>query len=113
MWTVVLAASLAVAAAGCQTHKSRQPQPPPVPVWPHISVLGDFNNPGYCPWTNGMKLPDAIQMAGGFSPGADRILYLKHPEGAPQKFYLTIDYECTNDVLLESNDVITNPVQAW
>ena len=93
--------------AGCTTPRAR-PTTAIEPFWPHIFVSGDFNNPGYCPWTNGMMLPDAITLAGGFFPGAERTLYVRHPDGSSAKYKLTIDYQCTNHVELQRNDQVIN-----
>jgi hypothetical protein len=101
-----LTAVLAVL-AGCAAPRVHRPVTTE-PFWPHIFVSGDFNNPGYCPWTNGMTLSDAIDLAGGFFPGAERTLYVRHPDGTSAKYKLTIEYRCTNNVVLQRNDDVIN-----
>jgi len=93
--------------AGCSTPRAHSTTAAE-PFWPHIFVSGDFNNPGYCPWTNGLTLSDAITLAGGFFPGAERTLYVRHADGASEKYKLTIEYQCTNHVELQRNDQVIN-----
>jgi hypothetical protein len=104
---ISLAAAMAIV-SGCTTPRAHHPVGVTEPFWPHIFVSGDFNNPGYCPWTNGLTLPDAIDLAGGFFPGAARSLYVRHPDGTTQKYKLTIEYRCTNNVVLQRNDEVIN-----
>ena len=50
-----------------------------------VSVIGAVAKPGVVPWTEGIKLVDAISQAGGFSPLADKGRVILTRQVAPKK----------------------------
>jgi len=74
-----------------------------------VYVNGDFRNPGIYAWTNGMKLKDAIEAAGGFTEFSSHRIKLIHSDGISQRFRLRGDWMGTNNPALRPGDKIHNP----
>jgi protein involved in polysaccharide export with SLBB domain len=85
-------------AAGCSTARYH---PPPNP---YLSVSGSFNQPGIYLWTNGLTLFDAIRLGGGFSSTSVYAVYVYHRDGTRERYHLTPDFQCTNNVPLRARD---------
>ena len=85
-------------------------------VWIRIScsethfvyVDGEFRNPGRYLWTNGMRLNDAIEAAGGFNEFAIPRVKLIHLDGTSVRFRLRGDWMRTNNPALRPDDKIHN-----
>jgi protein involved in polysaccharide export with SLBB domain len=95
-----------IVAAGCssQSHPAVTVAPEPV-----IYVHGEFYNHGEFAWTNGMKLQDAIDAAGGLTDFATRHLRLTHPDGSIELFTLTQQHTLTKNPFPHPGDKINSP----
>jgi polysaccharide export outer membrane protein len=76
---------------------------------PHIYVFGDFKQAGQFPWTNGVTVIDAIQLAGGFTDFAGQNLYVLHLDGTRQIYRRTSEGQFTNDIILRPDDKVVSP----
>ena len=95
-----------IMAAGC----SSQSRPAVVKDAPQsIYVDGEINHHGEFAWTNGMRLQDAIEAAGGFTDFSDRRVRLRHWDGSVEVYRLGHGYNLTNNPLLRPGDKIYNP----
>lgn len=74
-----------------------------------VYVDGAFRNSGRYSWTNGMRLNDAIEAAGGFTKFANRRIKVIHSDGTSQRFRLRGDWVRTNNPALRPGDKIHNP----
>jgi len=76
-----------------------------------IFVMGEVQNPGAyaLPANARMLVPDAVRTAGGFTPAAaqNRVRLLRYVEGA------SVTFTVTEDVILEPNDVVFIPPNAF
>jgi polysaccharide export outer membrane protein len=76
-----------------------------------IFVMGEVQNPGSypIPADSSMTVPEAIRTAGGFTPAAaqDRARLLRYVDGA------NVTFTNTKDVVLEPNDIIIVPQNAF
>jgi len=74
-----------------------------------VYVDGEFRNPGRYQWTNGMRLKDAIDAAGGFTEFARHRIKLIHSDGtSARSFRLVGDWVRTNNPALHDGDRIHN-----
>lgn len=86
-----------------------------------VSIIGAVNKPGTVPWTEGMKLVDAISQAGWFTPLADpdRVILTRLVRGAAKKTvtaYISVDAitdGAQQDVPLQSGDTIKVEQRPW
>jgi protein involved in polysaccharide export with SLBB domain len=76
-----------------------------------VYVSGEFRNPGLYSWTNGMRLKDAIEAAGGFTEFANRRVRLIHLDGTVERYRLRGDWVLTNNPALKPGDKVQNPRQ--
>lgn len=74
-----------------------------------VYVDGGFRNPGRYSWTNGMRLNDAIEAAGGFTEFSNHRTKLIHSDGTSERFRLRGDWVRTNNPALKDGDRIHNP----
>jgi protein involved in polysaccharide export with SLBB domain len=74
-----------------------------------VYVDGAFRNPGRYAWTNGMRLKDAIEAAGGFTEFSNHRIKLIHWDGISQRFRLRGDWFLTNNPVLKPGDSVLNP----
>jgi protein involved in polysaccharide export with SLBB domain len=74
-----------------------------------VYVDGEVRNPGRYPWTNGMRLKDAIEVAGGFTEFANHRIKMIHEDGAIETYKLWGDWVATNNPVLKPGDRIHNP----
>lgn len=107
-----LSALLLLAIGGCASDTPRlqtvSPRDQPAP--PCVFVDGEFKRSGRLPWTNGLTVIDAIQLAGGFTDFvSSRRLEVRHWDGSREQYRLTLDYQFTNSVLLRAGDHMINP----
>lgn len=87
--------------------------------WGHITVMGKVRNPGRIPLpdANGINLTEAIQGAGGFSPGAKPTgIKVSRMDVNGKKMQVTVDYEAIGyggnadaDINLLAGDIIYVP----
>jgi protein involved in polysaccharide export with SLBB domain len=73
-----------------------------------VYVSGEFRNPGRYSWTNGMRLKDAIDAAGGFNEFANRRVKVIHSDETSERFRLRGDWSRTNNPALKPDDSIHN-----
>jgi polysaccharide export outer membrane protein len=84
-----------------------------------ISVIGAVGKPGVVPWTEGIKLVDAISQAGGFSPMADKDRVILTRQVAPKKSAtFQVDVEAITrgeqpDIPLQAGDSINVEQRAF
>jgi protein involved in polysaccharide export with SLBB domain len=76
-----------------------------------VYVDGEFRKPGIYSWTNGMRLKDAIDAAGGFTEFSNHKIKVIHNDGTSERFRLRGDWERTNNPVLNPGDKIHNPRQ--
>lgn len=74
-----------------------------------VYLEGEFRNPGRYPWTNGMTLKDAIEVAGGFTEFANHRIKIIRADGITQTYRLLGDWAATNNPVLKQGDRIYNP----
>jgi len=74
-----------------------------------VCVDGGFRNPGRYSWTNGMRLNDAIEAAGGFTELSNHRIKVIHPDGATESLRLRVDWVRTNNPALNPGDRVHNP----
>jgi protein involved in polysaccharide export with SLBB domain len=76
-----------------------------------VYVSGEFRNSGRYAWTNGMRLKDAIDAAGGFTEFANHRIKIIHQDGTTQRYRLRGDWALglTNNPVLKPLDAIINP----
>ena len=74
-----------------------------------VYVGGGFRKPGRYSWTNGMRLNDAIEAAGGFSEFASRRIKLRHLDGTVETYRLRGNWTVTNNPALKPGDRVQNP----
>jgi protein involved in polysaccharide export with SLBB domain len=75
-----------------------------------IYVDGEFkNNRAIYPWTNGMRLQDAMDAAGGLTDFATRNLRVRHADGSVEKYRLSPHYKPTKNPVLQPGDQIISP----
>lgn len=74
-----------------------------------VYVDGGFRKPGRYPWTNGMRLKDAIEAAGGFTEIANHTIQIIREDGTIGKYRLWGDWARTNNPVLKAGDRIHNP----
>jgi protein involved in polysaccharide export with SLBB domain len=77
----------------------------------YVYVDGCVRNPGRYPWTNGMRLKDAIEAAGGFTEYATHLTRLIHLDGTVEKYRLRGKWPVTNNPALKPGDRVhsSNP----
>jgi len=73
-----------------------------------VYVDGAFRNPGRYSWTNGMRLNDAIEAAGGFTKFANHRIKVTHYDRTSERFRLRGDWVRTNNPALRPDDKIHN-----
>jgi len=75
---------------------------------PHVVVVGEVHAPGACPWTNGMRLTDAIACAGGLGNFARRYpVRVSHADGKAEIFnYSRALTNRSDNPVLRPGDVI-------
>jgi polysaccharide export outer membrane protein len=77
-----------------------------------INVVGQVNKPGSLPWSEGLKLVEAIAQSGGFTPLADsNHVFLTRIIGPNKTVTATISVEAITegkqgDILLQAGDTI-------
>jgi protein involved in polysaccharide export with SLBB domain len=76
-----------------------------------VYVDGEFRNPGRYPWTNGMTVEDAIEVAGGFTEFANHTIKIIRVDGRTEQYRLRGDWASTNNPVLQAGDRIHNPRQ--
>ena len=76
-----------------------------------IHVGGEFKRPGAYPWTNGMRLKDAFDVAGGFTVFASKLVALTRP-GEPRQHYFkwSTQRPLTNNPALKPGDSVYAPI---
>jgi protein involved in polysaccharide export with SLBB domain len=76
-----------------------------------VYVDGGFRNPGRYPWTNGMRLKDAIEAAGGFTEYSTHLIRLFHLDGTIEKYRFRGNWPVTNNPALKPGDRVhsSNP----
>jgi len=74
-----------------------------------VYVDGEFRKPGRYAWTNGMRLKDAIEAAGGFTQFANHRIRLRHADGTVERYRLRGDWALTNNPTLKPGDSVMNP----
>jgi hypothetical protein len=72
----------------------------------YIVVFGQFNNPGRYAWTNGMRLKDAIEVAGGFTDFAPPKVWLRHSDGSEDEYRRIFGQPFTNNPVLKPGDKV-------
>ncbi len=75
-----------------------------------VHVLGEVQKPGFYPLTNIRTLPQAISVAGGFTPKAGKVVTITNPDRPQRTLTLTLSQEpqqtAQEDVQLMSGDTI-------
>lgn len=74
-----------------------------------VYVDGEFRSPGRYAWTNGMRLKDAIEAAGGLTDFARHKVSVIHLDGTRGRYRLVGDWVRTNNPALKAEDRILNP----
>jgi polysaccharide biosynthesis/export protein VpsN len=83
-----------------------------------VSVLGAVSKPGSLGWTEGMKLVDAISLAGGFTPLADsnHVLLTRLAAGKTVTAVISVDAITDGaqaDIPLQAGDTIKIGQKVW
>jgi protein involved in polysaccharide export with SLBB domain len=73
-----------------------------------VYVDGEVRIPGRYPWTNGMRLKDAIEAAGGFNDFSNRRIRLVHSDGTAEKYRVRGDWTATINPELKPGDKVSN-----
>jgi protein involved in polysaccharide export with SLBB domain len=74
-----------------------------------VYVDGDFRKPGRYAWTNGMRLKDAIDAAGGITEIGNHRIKMIREDGTVGTYRLWGDWAQTNNPALKAGDRIHNP----
>jgi len=78
-----------------------------------VFIDGEFKQTGRFPWTNGMRLQDAINMGGGFTDFARRRLDLRHEDGAGEHYRLGRGRSIQTNPALKPGDSVLTPRQDY
>jgi protein involved in polysaccharide export with SLBB domain len=91
--------------------RSENPLFPPDPAT-QIHVSGAVVLPSHWPWTNGLKLTDAITMVGGLTKYADGRVQINHPNSGTSDRYNLQDIQsgrAENPALNSGDDIHLQP----
>ena|SRR5438132_14314534 len=107
-----LAASL-MSACAVERHKAIQLKPisPRGEAEPFVYTEGEFKTHGRLPWTNGMRLKDAIDSAGGFTDFARRGVVLRHCDGTGEYYRFGPRRSLKNNPALKPGDTVATARQ--
>ena len=84
-----------------------------------VSVVGAVQRPGSLPWTEGLRLVDALSQSGYLTPLADpNAVYLTRKVGPDKTYTVRISVEAIAegaqaDVALQAGDTIKVDTRAW
>jgi protein involved in polysaccharide export with SLBB domain len=103
-------ALIALVSSACALQKHDAINLPPISPRSDTELFiyagGEFKRGGRIPWTNGMRLKDAIELAGGFTDFWQRGIVLRHGDGTGEYYPLTRKTALKDDRTLMPGDTV-------